>query len=123
MPDYEIGYKKPPRANRFKAGKSGNPKGRPKRYQSMKDDLIEELQETVTITENGKTRKLSKQRIMIKRVMAKALNGDLHNARLLVNMLQKHLPQESSEVDNVTDMLPQEDEELLSFYIKTRADS
>ena len=31
MADYEIGYGKPPKGGRFKAGVSGNPKGRPKR--------------------------------------------------------------------------------------------
>jgi len=28
--DSSVGYKRPPAANRFKAGKSGNPRGRPK---------------------------------------------------------------------------------------------
>ncbi len=28
--DYDIGYKKPPQATRFKPGQSGNPKGRPR---------------------------------------------------------------------------------------------
>lgn len=28
--EYEIGYKKPPKATRFQKGFSGNPKGRPK---------------------------------------------------------------------------------------------
>ena len=27
---YEVGYKKPPKATRFKPGLSGNPKGRPR---------------------------------------------------------------------------------------------
>src|ERR1700737_3744630 len=30
---YEVGYRKPPKTTRFKAGKSGNPKGRPKGQQ------------------------------------------------------------------------------------------
>jgi hypothetical protein len=28
--DYEVGYKKPPKATQFKPGQSGNPAGRPK---------------------------------------------------------------------------------------------
>ena len=30
-PSYEVGYRKPPAASRFKRGESGNPKGRPYR--------------------------------------------------------------------------------------------
>ena len=30
-PDYEVGFKKPPRSTQFAKGQSGNPRGRPKR--------------------------------------------------------------------------------------------
>jgi hypothetical protein len=33
--DYEVGYKKPPKDTRFKAGQSGNPRGRPKGKSSV----------------------------------------------------------------------------------------
>jgi hypothetical protein len=31
---YEIGYRKPPKATQFRKGRSGNPRGRPKRSKS-----------------------------------------------------------------------------------------
>ncbi len=34
-PDYAVGYCRPPEATRFAAGKSGNPKGRPKGSRSV----------------------------------------------------------------------------------------
>ena len=34
-PDYAVGYGRPPKASQFAAGKSGNPKGRPKDSRSV----------------------------------------------------------------------------------------
>ena len=33
--EYEVGYKKPPKSGQFQPGKSGNPKGRPKKPQTQ----------------------------------------------------------------------------------------
>ena len=32
--NYEVGYGKPPKANQFQKGQSGNPSGRPKKMKS-----------------------------------------------------------------------------------------
>ncbi|MFZ3585531.1 DUF5681 domain-containing protein, partial [Loktanella sp. DJP18] len=36
---YSVGYAKPPESSRFKKGKSGNPKGRPKGAKSKQPNL------------------------------------------------------------------------------------
>ncbi len=54
--DYEVGYKKPPPQSRFRKGRSGNPKGRPKATKNFKTDLMEELRERILLRE-GTTRK------------------------------------------------------------------
>ena len=70
------GYGKPPKGSRFKPGQSGNPNGRPK-FSSFKSELTAELNETIDLIDsNGKTVKLSKQRALIKMLMASALQNE-----------------------------------------------
>jgi len=84
MSDYKVGYGKPPKSGQFKRGKSGNPKGRPKGSLKLANDLAAELSEQITVREDGKSRRVSKQRALIKSLMAKALQGDVRaNAAVL----------------------------------------
>jgi hypothetical protein len=84
MSEYKTGYGKPPKSGQFKRGKSGNPKGRPKGSLKLATDLAAELNEQITVREDGRARRVSKQRALIKSLMAKALQGDIRgNAAIL----------------------------------------
>jgi Family of unknown function (DUF5681) len=84
MSEYKVGYGKPPKMGQFKRGKSGNPKGRPKGNLKLATDLAAELNEQITVREDGRARRVSKQRALIKSLMAKALQGDIRaNAAIL----------------------------------------
>ena len=82
--DYEVGYRKPPKTTRFKAGKSGNPKGRPKGSTNLATDLSAELSEQITVREGGQARRVTKQRALIKSLMAQALQGDVRATTALL---------------------------------------
>ena len=71
-----VGYKKPPRDSQFKPGRSGNPTGRPKGSKNFNTDMREELDSRMGITENGKHKRLTKQRVIVKRMVNQAVAGD-----------------------------------------------
>jgi hypothetical protein len=75
--EHKVGYGKPPKSGQFKRGKSGNPKGRPKGSLKLSTDLAAELNEQITVREDGRARRVSKQRALIKSLMAMALQGDV----------------------------------------------
>lgn len=89
--DYEVGYGKPPRHTQFKPGQSGNPRGRPKGTKNLKTDLMEELAEMIPIREGDQSRKVSKQRAVVKSLVNRTLKGDARAASILTSMMMRVL--------------------------------
>ena len=83
----EVGYGRPQVHSRFQPGRSGNPKGRPKRTKNLKTDLAEELAERVQVSENGRLLKISKQRLMLKALTTKAIKGDAKAASIVIDLV------------------------------------
>jgi uncharacterized protein DUF5681 len=73
---YDVGFCKTPVKTRFKKGQSGNPNGRPKGSRNLRTDAKWILNSPVTVTENGKTRKISTQRAIMLGLKEKGLKGD-----------------------------------------------
>ena len=66
-----VGYGNPPVHARFKPGQSGNPKGRPKGTANLSTDLRVELSEQVDVREGSRDLRVSKQRAMLKALVAR----------------------------------------------------
>ncbi|MGD9710810.1 MAG: DUF5681 domain-containing protein [Thermomicrobiales bacterium] len=84
--DYPVGRCKTPEHSRYKPGQSGNPKGRPKGSRNLKTEFNEEMNERVEITENGKTRRPTKRRIVVKSAIIKAGKGNVTAQRNVLEL-------------------------------------
>ena len=100
MSNYKVGYSKPPKAKQFKKGRSGNPKGRPKGSLNLATDLTAELSEQITVREDGRSRRVSKQRALIKSLLAKALQGDVRASAALLALYARVISEASPEDQN-----------------------
>jgi len=87
--DYEVGYKKPPKATQFKKGQSGNRRGRPKGTKNLKADLLEEMQEQIRVREGNREKKISKQRGIVKNLAAQAFKGNVRAANTLLGYVYR----------------------------------
>jgi len=81
---FEVGFGKPPRSTRFKPGQSGNPNGRPRGAKNFAIAIGQELDSRVTVTENGRRRRISKREVIAKHLVNKAVSGDLKAIPLLL---------------------------------------
>ncbi len=85
--DEEVGYGRPPRSYRFKAGQSGNPKGRPKGAKSEATLLVELLNRKIEIRQNGKVRKITILEGILHKLAEDSLNGNTKSAAFVLNRL------------------------------------
>ena len=100
--NYEVGYKRPPRHSQFQPGSSGNPKGRPKKSESVADVLQKELNTLVPVLKDGKRRRISMLRAIIKQHLNKAAAGDGRAAATLFSALKSY---KSNSGDNLGALL------------------
>jgi hypothetical protein len=55
---YAVGYRRPPRHSQFKKGRSGNPRGRPKRSRNLRSEIEKVLTDRIPVRVGGKTRRV-----------------------------------------------------------------
>jgi hypothetical protein len=91
---YEVGFGKPPKQTRFKKGRSGNPKGRPRRKPDLYSELTKVLREKVTI--EGQQERVTVQQALLLRLRDQALRGELWAQKLLQKVVAA-LPESESE--------------------------
>jgi len=120
--DYEVGYGKPPRHTRFQPGRSGNPRGRPKGTNNLKTDLMEELGEKILVREGEQSRRVSKQRAVVKTIVARTLKGDARAATLVTSMMMRLLETGEGAPEVAEPLHDDEHEILQEFEDRVRRD-
>lgn len=82
----KVGPGKPPRHTRFKPGQSGNPKGRPKGSKNFATVLQQQLRKTVTITVDGKPKRVAVQEVIARRLANDSMKGTTRAIELLIRL-------------------------------------
>jgi hypothetical protein len=98
-PNFHVGYGRPPAEHQFRPGQSGNPNGRPKCARSFKSDLRDELGEVISISDGNKTVEVTKQRAIIKTLLAMAVAGDPRAIATIIGSCARAFGDDDGEAD------------------------
>jgi hypothetical protein len=113
---YDVGYGRPPQATKFQAGRSGNPKGRPKGSKNFKTLFEEELAQPITLTENGKRKRMPKRQALVKQMINKALSNDAKAAAIVLDQIRRSESQ--GEAVPTLDIRPLQHPDLLANIVR-----
>jgi hypothetical protein len=119
--DYDIGYCRPPKRSQFRPGQSGNPTGRRKAIPTIGARLRELVYSKVTVTEQGRTRRISRLDVMLRQLGNDAMRGDKRALKLLMEFLHRY-DAAVEETVHSEEMAP-EDLEILSDYLRQTGSS
>jgi uncharacterized protein DUF5681 len=89
---YADNYRRPPKAFQFQKGKSGNPKGRPKRKQVAFDPgaILQAIDsEELVLVIDGKRRVHTNLEVYFRQLFTSSINGDMQSARLIAKMFPR----------------------------------
>lgn len=87
---YKVGKGKPPESGQYREG-DGRPRGRRKKgTKNHRTDFEEEMASTVTVTVNGKPRKVSSQRAIFMRLADNARRGQNSAIQTVLKIQEKH---------------------------------
>lgn len=119
---YKVGYGKPPKYSQFKAGQSGNPKGRRKGIKNINTIMTETLKERILFTENGKTYKVSKKQALCRRLVNKGLAGDPKSIAILFDYMQNRDMLEEDRKAFAATPSSLEDKQVISLFLQRNGD-
>ena len=114
------GYKNPPKEHQFKKGKSGNPKGRPRKKQQPSSDpgldliasVHRELGKTISVQENGQHREITKLDAFSAQLVAQSVNGKPSQQKMLLSLLMLDTHEETEQ--QTLEQLQTYDDDLLN---------
>ena len=103
------------RNGRFGQGNCANPNGRPRKGRTVNDIIMREMTSSVTVTENGKRKRITKLAANAKQILTQGASGGLQAAVKSVNLAYKA---ESGAAALATPLpLTQNDREIVKRFI------
>ena len=91
--DYKSGYGKPPKHSQFKKGQSGNPKGRPKKSRNIRQIIDNNLDDTVSVRENGKLKRLTYREALVRKILTDGLTGEIKATIAALQFIERNFPE------------------------------
>ena len=85
----QVGYKTPPKASRFKKGRSGNPSGRPRKVPGIPELLTTVAKQKVLTNGKNGPKYMTKLEASLTQLVNKAASGDLKAEQLLLEMMNR----------------------------------
>jgi hypothetical protein len=110
-----VGYRRPPKHSRFQPGQSGNPGGRPLGVKSLSDIVRKIVGQKVTVTENGRTRRIPRLEAILLRAASEASRGDAVSLRLLLQLAERY--GESAQTGAERQTIAADDAAILRRYL------
>ena len=96
---YLVGYRKPPREHRFKPGnRAAAKRGRPPKTRKAVIDKV--MSEPMEVTQGGRTMRMSKFEVLVRRLLQRAMNDDDKAIDRLIKLglkLEVAVPPESAD--------------------------
>ena len=115
--DYEVGFKRPPVATRFKPGNPGNTKRRPKKRPTVGQIIEGSLKTKVTVMENGRSKTMTAEEVIIRKLTLDAAGGDKRAIQTLFSLRDRY--QDSNETTLDIAELQSDDRKILDAYFAT----
>lgn len=114
------GYKNLPVEHQFQKGKSGNPKGRPRKKKQPSSDpgldliasLHRELGKTISVQENGQHREITKLEAFSAQLVAQSVNGKPSQQKMLLSLLTLDTHEETEQ--QTLEQLQSYDDDLMN---------
>jgi Family of unknown function (DUF5681) len=88
-PNYQVGYKRPPKETRIKPGERRNPAGRPPGSRNLETIVKESLTRKIQVGRGDKIKRVPAMEAIVDTFVVKAAEGDVKAAALVINLATK----------------------------------
>jgi hypothetical protein len=115
--NYEVGFRRPPIATRFKPGNVANKKGRPKKKRTVGQIIEGALATKVTVVENGQPKTMTAEEVIIRKLTLDAASGDKRSIQTLFSLRDRYHDTNETTLDFAD--LQGDDQKILDDYFAT----